>query len=147
MGFTRVKSSEALRTHGTLEEAVESLFGDRNPGGKCLKTCPRVGKLRCHFTDVLVFELLYCFWAFRCQCYERGYRPTYGAGRRWQRGRRRWWGRVDRPTNEPSQNAADKIVWSFRPKQVEISVTNPWFRKFCKTVSCVCIIKVYFYMW
>lgn len=60
-----MESSEALRTHGTLEEAVESLFGDRNPGGKCLKTCPRVGKLRCHFTDVLVFELLYCFLGFQ----------------------------------------------------------------------------------
>ena len=40
MGFTWAQSSEALKTHATLEEAVESLFGgDCNPGtgGKCLK--------------------------------------------------------------------------------------------------------------
>lgn len=62
MGFTWAESSEALKTHGTLEEAVDSLFGDSNPGGKCLKMCLRVGKLTCHFRDVLVFETLVLFF-------------------------------------------------------------------------------------
>ncbi|XP_028420845.1 uncharacterized protein si:dkey-33c12.4 [Perca flavescens] len=38
MGFTWAQSSEALKTHATLEEAVEALFGDdgnRGPGDAC----------------------------------------------------------------------------------------------------------------
>lgn len=37
MGFSWAQSSEALKTHATLEEAVEALFGDESnpgPGGK-----------------------------------------------------------------------------------------------------------------
>lgn len=68
MGFTWTESSQALKRHGTLEEAVDSLFGDGNPGGKCLKMCLRVRKLTCHFRDVLVFEtlilFLYLFFGF-----------------------------------------------------------------------------------
>lgn len=37
MGFSWAVSSEALKTHGTLEEAVEALFASESntgPGGK-----------------------------------------------------------------------------------------------------------------
>lgn len=51
MGFNWAQSSEALKTHATLEEAVEALFGgDGNPGpgGKSLKMSLIVGKMTCH---------------------------------------------------------------------------------------------------
>ncbi len=62
MGFTWAQSSEALKTHGTLEEAVEALFGgDSNPApaGKRHKMFVRAGKMTRHFRDD-VFELSYC---------------------------------------------------------------------------------------
>lgn len=35
MGFSWAQSSEALKTHATLEEAVEALFGgDSNPASR-----------------------------------------------------------------------------------------------------------------
>lgn len=58
MGFTWAESSNALQMHETLEEAVESLFGSRDPGGKCLKMFLSVGKCVCHFRDVLVIKLV-----------------------------------------------------------------------------------------
>lgn len=64
MGFNWTQSSEALKTHATLEEAVEALFGgDSNPGPecKCLKMFLKVGKMTFHFRDVLVFELSVCW--------------------------------------------------------------------------------------
>ena len=62
MGFTWAQSTEALKTHTTLEEVVEALFGgDRNwaPGGECHKkfledeSCKDDG----HFDDTLVLKL------------------------------------------------------------------------------------------
>lgn len=66
MGFTWAQSSEALKTHSTLEEAVEALFGgDSNPApaGERHKMFLKVGKMTCHLSDdVLVFELSYCLF-------------------------------------------------------------------------------------
>lgn len=47
MGFTEAESAEALKTHHTLEEAVEHLFG-YDPGGKMSHSGSHVG-------DVLEF--------------------------------------------------------------------------------------------
>lgn len=48
MGFTEAESSEALKTHNTLEEAVEHLFG-YDPGGKTSQNGSHIG-------DVLEFK-------------------------------------------------------------------------------------------
>ncbi|KAK5917145.1 hypothetical protein CgunFtcFv8_012060 [Champsocephalus gunnari] len=57
MGFSWAQSSEALKTHGTLEEAVEALFGGEDgklcPGGKHQEMFPTAGKqLSLHCSDV-----------------------------------------------------------------------------------------------
>lgn len=53
MGFTWAQSSEALKTHATLEEAVESLFGgdcNPGPGGKRLKMFLKAAEMTRHFS-------------------------------------------------------------------------------------------------
>lgn len=69
MGFTWAQSSEALKTHATLEEAVESLFGgDCNPvpGGKRLKMFLKAAEMTRRFS-IEFSDCLLALFRTRCQ--------------------------------------------------------------------------------
>jgi len=115
MGFSWAQCSEALKTHATLEEAVEALFdidGSPPPGGKHHQMFRSSRRTRCPGIFTFGAPFLRC-----CRQSEQSWAAS-GAGR-WRRVG------VGRPANEPFSNAAGQRVQCFGPKPIEFSVADP----------------------
>lgn len=130
MGFNWAQSSAALKTHATLEQAVEALFGEEgNPGRggnrpKKFEPCDRCLRRRV-LHQGFISSVSLSLSLSRCRGLPGRRGPVVGGAA----GSRR--GRVDSPT-ESFQNSAGQTVR--RPKQIDFTVPDTSFRESCETV-------------
>lgn len=140
MGFSWAQSTEALKAHPTLEEAVEALFArnrSKDPGGNVSQKKNKIKDTEQVSPNVRAAPHCPLSSSFRGSSRLGQIQPAVASGwQQWrQRGGGRRWRRVDRPANGPSTNAASQRYRLSGPDQIQIPIADSSLQEFSQTVS------------